>query len=72
MRWLKRGARTKADLKSYHDMLVKTTAIVKRAIDKGQSLAQIKEKGLKGYEKWDGGFISAERWVETVYTSLTR
>lgn len=63
---------TKADLKSYHDMLVETTDLVKQAIQQNKSLADVKAAGLpEKYKSWGTGFINTSRWLEIAYNSLT-
>ena len=53
-------------------MLVKSTAIVRKGIDDGKSLFEIKEVGLpEEYGSWGGGFINSDRWIETIYADLT-
>jgi cyclase len=62
---------TKQDLKSYHDMLVETTDLVKQAIQQGKSLADLKAAGLpEKYKSWGTGFINTSRWLEIAYNSL--
>ena len=61
------------DLKAYHNMLIKTTGLVRKRMAAGESLDQIKEEGLpKQWEEWGGGFISTERWIETIHRSLSK
>ncbi len=62
---------SKEDLEGFLKMLRETLSIVKKQMDAGQSLEQIKEAGLP--EEWDAlgqGFIKTERWLETLYNSL--
>ena len=60
------------DLKSYHNMLTTTTDIVRQKIAAGKTLDQIKTEGLPAeWEPWGTGFIKTDRWVETIYKSLT-
>ncbi len=60
------------DLKSYHGMLTKTTEIVRQKIAAGKTLEQIKSEGLPAeWAPWGTGFIKTDRWVETIYKSLT-
>lgn len=60
------------DLKSYHRMLQQTTEIVRGKISAGKSLDQIKTEGLPAeWGPWGTGFIKTDRWVETIYKSLT-
>ena len=60
------------DLKNYHRMLQQTTKIVRRKIAAGKTLDQIKSEGLPDeWKTWGTGFIKTDRWVETIYKSLT-
>lgn len=60
------------DLKSYHRMLQQTTEIVRGKIAAGKTLDQIKSEGLPAeWKPWGEGFIKTDRWVETIYKSLT-
>ena len=60
------------DLKSYHRMLQQTTEIVRGKIKAGKTLDQIKGEGLPAeWAPWGTGFIKTDRWVETIYKSLT-
>jgi cyclase len=64
---------TVEDLKTFHTMLTETTALVKKGISDGKSLAEIKTAGLP--EKWNSygtGFINTERWIETIYNDSTK
>ena len=60
------------DLKSYHRMLQQTTEIVRQKIAAGKTLDQIKTEGLPAeWAPWGTGFIKTDRWLETIYKSLT-
>jgi len=60
------------DLKNYHRMLQQTTEIVRQKIAAGKTLEQIKSEGLpEEWKPWGAGFIKTDRWVETIYRSLT-
>ena len=60
------------DLKNYHRMLQQTTEIVRQKISAGKTLDQIKSEGLPAeWAPWGTGFIKTDRWVETIYKSLT-
>lgn len=60
------------DLKRYHRMLVETTSIVRKKMDSGKTLEQIKTDGLPAeYESWGKGFIKTPAWIETVHKSLS-
>jgi cyclase len=62
---------TVADLKTYHQTIVDTTAIVREKM-KTKSLADIKKEGLpEKYKDWGSGFIKTEAWIETIYNSYT-
>ena len=59
------------DLKTYHRMLVETTASVRTRRDAGMSLDQIRAEGLDPqWESWEWAFVPTPRWVETIYWSL--
>jgi cyclase len=60
------------DLKSYHRMLLTTTDIVRQQIKAGKTIEQIKAAGLPDeWKTWGSGFIKTDRWVETIYKSLS-
>lgn len=60
------------DLKSYHRILQQTTEIVRQKIAAGKTVDQIKTEGLPAeWAPWGAGFIKTDRWVETIYKSLT-
>ena len=64
---------TADDLKRFHNMLVTTTDIVRKKIAAGKTLAQIKTEGLpEEWKTWGTGFIKQDRWLETIFTGLTR
>jgi glyoxylase-like metal-dependent hydrolase (beta-lactamase superfamily II) len=66
-------ASTLDDLKAYHRMLVETTDIVRRGMQAGKSLDELKAEGLpEEWASWDWSFITTDRWIETVYRSLSR
>jgi hypothetical protein len=53
-------------------MLVATVADIRQSIAAGKSLDELKAKGLpEEWKSWGTGFITTERWIETVYQSLT-
>lgn len=59
---------SKDDLRAYHDMLIETTDHVRKQKAMGKSLDEVKAAGFP--DKWSGwgaGFISADRWIETIY-----
>jgi len=60
------------DLKNYHRMLQQTTETVRQKIAAGKTLEQVKSEGLpEEWKPWGTGFIKTDRWVETIYRSLT-
>jgi hypothetical protein len=64
---------TADDLKKFHDMLVTTTGIVQKKIKAGKTLDQIRNEGLPAeWKSWSWQFVSADRWIETIYRSFTR
>ena len=61
------------ELKTYHRMLVETTQSIGEQIKEGKDLEAIKTKGLPDeWKSWGSGFISTDRWIETVYKNLTQ
>jgi cyclase len=63
---------TVEDMKPYVQMLKETFAKVQAGMKQGKTLDQLKqEKVLAGYEKWNGDFISTDKWIETIYHDLT-
>ncbi|MFQ5463120.1 MAG: MBL fold metallo-hydrolase [Phycisphaerae bacterium] len=61
------------DLKAFHAMLEKTTNFVRKRIKAGRTLDALKEAGLpEKWKPWGTGFIKTDRWIETIYKSLTR
>jgi glyoxylase-like metal-dependent hydrolase (beta-lactamase superfamily II) len=60
-----------ADLRRYHAMLTETIEIVRDQVVAGKTLEQIKAAGFPTqYREWGTGFISTERWIETIHRSL--
>ena len=60
------------DLKTYHNMLLKTTDIVRQKVAAGKTLEQVKSEGLPDeWKSWGTGFIKTEMWLEIVYRSLS-
>lgn len=59
------------DLKTYHRMLVETTASVRTRQSAGMSLDQIRAEGLDPqWASWEWAFVPTPRWIETIYWSL--
>lgn len=62
-----------AGLKRYHRMLVECIDAVRKQIAAGKSLEEIQSAGVpKQWESWGNGFIKTDRWIATIYQSLTR
>ena len=63
---------SKADLGRYHAMLQETISMVTSKRSAGKTLEQIQAEGVPDeYEEWGTGFINAERWLESVYRSVS-
>ena len=61
------------DLKAFHRMLTETTSIIRKQIDAGKTLEQVKTAGLPAeWNSWGTGFIKTDRWIETVYNSFSK
>ena len=67
------GALSDAEgLKTFHNMLVQTTDIVKKRMAAGKSLDQIKAEGLPDeWKTWGSGFIKTDLWLTFIYNSLS-
>ena len=60
-------------LKTFHRMLVETTDLVRKGIAAGKTLKEIQAQGVSDeWKPWGTGFIKTDRWLETIYKSLTR
>lgn len=60
------------DLKDYHQMLVETTLIVRKAMKAGNSLDEIKAAGFpEKYKEAGSGFINPNAWIETIFNSYS-
>ena len=63
---------TPDDLKAFHRMLIETTEIVRKRKSEGMTLEQNRAAGLaESWEPWGSGYISTERWLDTIYASLS-
>jgi cyclase len=61
------------DVRAFVKMLKETSAAVQKAIDEHKTVEQMKqEKILEPWKKWSGEFIDADKFIETLYNSLTR
>lgn len=60
------------DVKAFTKMLKETSAAVEKALGSHKTLEQMKqEKILAPWEKFSGGFINSDAFIETLYNSLT-
>ncbi|WP_420438409.1 MBL fold metallo-hydrolase [Candidatus Palauibacter sp.] len=60
------------DLRTYHRMITETIAMVRGKIDAGMSSEQVQGEGVaEEWADWGAGFISTERWLDTVHRSLS-
>lgn len=63
---------SKSDLKTFHRMLVETTAFVKKGMAAGKNLEALKKTGLPAeWKDWGSGFIKTDFWIETIQKSLS-
>jgi cyclase len=60
------------DVRDYVTMLKNTSAVVEKALQQHKTLEQMKqEKILAAWQKYSGGFINSDAFIETLYNSLT-
>jgi glyoxylase-like metal-dependent hydrolase (beta-lactamase superfamily II) len=60
------------DVRRFVAMLKDTRAVVKKGVDQGKTLEQLKQENiLAPWQKWSGEFISSEQWLVTIYNDLT-
>lgn len=60
------------DVRAFVKMLKETSAVVQKAIGEHKSVEQMKqEKILEPWKKWSGDFIDSDKFIETLYNSLT-
>ncbi len=61
------------DVRAFVKMLEETSAAVQKAIGGHKTVEQMKqEKILEPWKKWSGEFIDSDKFIETLYNSLTR
>jgi hypothetical protein len=59
-------------MKDFAAMLRETSTRVAAGIAQGKTAQQLQqEKVLAGFEKWTGGFLSADKMVEFLYRDLS-
>jgi len=64
---------TKADLLAFYNVIKDTSTEIRVKKSLGRSKEEIVAEGLDpSLESWGAGFISAQRWIETVYDSYSR
>jgi len=62
-----------AELKSFRHMLADSADIVRKQMQAGKTLEQIKAAGLPDrFAPWAKGFMTAPRWLELVFQSLEK
>jgi len=60
------------DVRAFVKMLKETSAAVQKGIDEHKTMAQMQqEKILEPWKKWSGDFIDSNKFIETLYNSLT-
>jgi glyoxylase-like metal-dependent hydrolase (beta-lactamase superfamily II) len=60
------------DVRAFVKMLKETSAVVQQAIDRHQTVEQMKQaKILAPWQKFSGDFINSDAFIETLYNSLT-
>ncbi len=60
------------DMRKFSGMLKDTRAVVEKAMKQGKTLDQMKqEKILEPWQKWGGGFVKADAFIETLYNDLS-
>ncbi len=60
------------DVREFVKMLKETSAAVQKALDEHKTMEQMKqEKILEPWKKWSGEFIDSDKFIETLYNSLT-
>jgi len=67
---------TMHDLKAYHDMVVQTVRRVRRAMDEGKTVEEMRENDvLSEWESWNSteyDWLDTDYWIEVIYRSLRR
>ncbi len=60
------------DMKRFVTMLKETLAVVDKGVKQGKSLEQLQKENVPAsWEKWNGGFVKTDTWLETLYNDLT-
>jgi len=64
---------TLEDLKKYHQMVVETVDVVRKQMQAGKALDEIKAAGMPAkYDDLGKGFINTPNWIETIHRSLSK
>jgi glyoxylase-like metal-dependent hydrolase (beta-lactamase superfamily II) len=62
---------TMAEFRAFHDMLVKTAAVVKSGLDAGKDLEALQtEDVLKDWESFEGSYVDKNTWIEYLVTGF--
>jgi hypothetical protein len=60
------------DVREFTKMLKETSAVVQKAIEEHKTPEQMKQaKILAPWAKWSGEFLDADKFIDTLYNSLT-
>jgi glyoxylase-like metal-dependent hydrolase (beta-lactamase superfamily II) len=63
---------TADDVRAFIKMLKETSAVVARGVEDGKTLLQLQqEKVLEPWQQYNGPFITADLWIETLYNEMT-
>lgn len=61
-----------SSLKTYHEMLIETTAFIREGMENGQSPDELKTRGVPDkWKDWSWSFIPTDRWIDIVYESYS-
>jgi glyoxylase-like metal-dependent hydrolase (beta-lactamase superfamily II) len=61
------------DLKKYHEMLMETSAIVRKGMTAGKDVKTLQSEGFpEKWKDWGAGFVNAGRWIETIFNSYAK
>lgn len=63
----------KKELMAYRDTLIGVRTKVKKAVDKGMTIEEIKAaKFLEGLDDWGSGFINGDRFLDILFSDFSR
>lgn len=61
------------DLKKLLSIVEESAALVRKGMAEGKSLEQLRAAGLpEKFQSWGSGFITTQRWIETIYNQSHR